>query len=356
MEKSYALIMAGGIGSRFWPKSRQKVPKQFLSLVDQNSMIQSVAERIRSMVADNRIYVVSTSEHVPLLQKQLSWLLPSQVIAEPFGKNTAPCIGLSALFLLQRDPDAVMIVLPADHLVQKAENFRQTLAHGVQLVRQNPGALVTIGITPSYAATGYGYIQKGATLQDNVFRVRRFTEKPKLSKATAMYQSGDFLWNSGIFIWRAQTILDRIRTFMPELYRGLQEISPAMGPQNVKKKIRHVYKKVKAESIDYGVMEHAENVLVIEGNFGWNDVGSWEEVYKTLDKDSNGNVLKGHTILKDVKNSYVETSGRLVAVVGVENMIVVDTPDALLICAREKSQDVKWIVEKLKKSGQKNHL
>ncbi|MBN2000731.1 mannose-1-phosphate guanylyltransferase [candidate division KSB1 bacterium] len=356
MENSYALIMAGGIGSRFWPKSRQRMPKQFLNLVDRQSMIQSVSERIQSMIPKEKIFVVSTREHVEILQKQLSWLLPSQIIYEPYGKNTAPCIGLSAIVLSKRDPDAIMIVLPADHLITETKLFQKTLQQGLKLIEQNPDVLVTIGITPTFAATGYGYIQKGEKQRESIYRVKKFIEKPKLDKATKIWRSGDFLWNSGIFIWRAGTILDRIHKYMPDLFFSLQEIVPAIGSKDMDQVLKRVYKNIKSESIDYGIMEKSENVLVIEGSFGWNDVGSWEEVYKVLKKDSAGNVSRGKAILKDVKNSYIESSDRVVAVVGLENIIVVDTPDALLICAREKSQDVKWIVEKLKKSDRKKHL
>ncbi len=358
MENTYAVIMAGGAGTRFWPKSRKALPKQYLNLFGKETMIQMVAKRLHNLLPKERIYVVSTKEQEPLLRSQLDWLPPLNIIYEPFGKNTAPCIGLSAIFLNHRDPDAVMIVLPADHLIRNTERFLEILSEGVSLVREFPNALTTIGIQPTYPATGYGYIQKGDKVDghDEVYQVRAFAEKPTLDVAEKFFASGEFFWNSGIFIWQTKTILTYLESLMPDLYQGLCQIKAAMDKDNLPQVIETVYKQIRSDSIDYGVMEKASNVLVLKGDFGWSDVGSWEEVYNISEKDADGNVVKGKPIYKDVTNSYIEVGDRVVAVIGVDDLIIVDTEDALLICKKDKSQEVKWVVEKLKHQRLKKYL
>jgi mannose-1-phosphate guanylyltransferase len=359
MENTYALIMAGGVGSRFWPKSRNCSPKQYLTLVGTHSMLQAAARRMRSLVSKKRIFVVTTLAQHDILQRQLPWIAPDHLIVEPFGKNTAPCIGLSAIHIQSADPDAVMIVLPADHLISDEKAFHALLRRGVELVYEHPGALITIGIEPAYPATGYGYIQRGRLIESRAgraFQVRAFAEKPNREVAEQFFHSGEFLWNSGIFIWRVQTILNYLEELMPDLYDSLCTIRSALGSPDLASVTEKTYKQIYSDSIDYGVMEKAKDVYVLEGDFGWSDLGSWEEVYNVSDKDQNGNVVKGEPILKGVRGCYIESDKRQIAMIGAENLIVVDTPDALLICDREHSQDVKWLVEKLKQNGLENLL
>jgi mannose-1-phosphate guanylyltransferase len=359
MEKTYALIMAGGVGTRFWPKSRKSLPKQYLNLLGRETLIQAVCNRLQVIVPTDRIYVVSTKNQVPLIKAQLPWLQSSHLILEPFGKNTAPCIGLAALHLVQRDPEAVMMILPSDHLVSDTDKFAQVLQDAVGLVRKNPEALATIGIEPAYPATGYGYIQRGAQLDlpsGRAFRVRAFAEKPTAEVAEQFISTGEFLWNSGMFIWRAANILHYIEDLMPDLSAGLKEIEKAIGTAKEAQVTERVYKQIHSDSIDYGIMEHASNVMVLEGNFGWSDVGSWEEVYKISAHNEEGNVVVGDPIIKNCRNCYIEAGGRVVAAIGLEDLIIVDTPDALLICRQDQSQEVKWVVEKLKHSGQQKVL
>jgi mannose-1-phosphate guanylyltransferase len=359
MENIYAVIMAGGVGTRFWPKSRKAIPKQYLNLTGRQSMIQMSVSRIQEILPDENIYVVSTRDQESILTSQLDWLPKSNIIFEPFGKNTAPCIGITAIHLIKKNPDAIMIVMPADHLISETQQFILTLKAGVELVQKSQDALITLGIKPTFPATGYGYIQKGASIQADpitAYEVRAFAEKPTLDVAEKFYHSGEFYWNSGIFIWRADTILAYLESLMPDLYQGLCQIAAAIGKSDLESVTEMVYKQIYSESIDYGVMEHASKVLVIEGDFGWDDVGSWEAVYDISKKDENGNVVKGNAILKDVKNSYIESTERLVSILGVDDLIVIDTPDALLVCKRKKSQDVKWVVEKLKLDEQTNYL
>jgi mannose-1-phosphate guanylyltransferase len=347
--------MAGGIGSRFWPKSRKQFPKQYLNLYGTNTMIQDAAERFRQILDKDRILIITTKDQKSILLSQIPWLPPENILYEPMGKNTAPAIGLSAVHIIKRNADAKMIVAPADHLIQKKEQYLKVFKRGISLLDEFPNSLLTIGIAPTYPATGYGYIQKGQQIDTNgihISKVKAFAEKPSLDVAQKFYESGEFVWNSGTFMWRADTILKKIDDLMPDLYDSLLKIKSAIGTPNADQVTANVYKEIFTESIDYGIMEHASNVFVLEGTFGWNDLGSWEEVYKIAKKDKNGNVIHGDPVIKNVENSYIETSDRTVALVGVKDLIVVDTPDALLICNKENSQDVKWVVERLKQNGQ----
>ncbi len=359
LQNTFAVVMAGGIGSRFWPKSRRILPKQFLALLDKETLIQATCNRLTAWLAAEAIYVVSTASHLPRVHEQLKWLKRANIIHEPFGKNTAPCIGLAALHLRRRSADAVMIVLPADHHISRTDRFTDALQAAVTLVRQQPEALITIGIDPTYPATGYGYIQRGEAFDFNhsqAFHVRAFAEKPTLEVAAQFFSSGEFLWNSGIFIWRCQAILNNIEQLMPDLFAGLMEIDRAIGQANYSQVLERVYKQIHSDSIDYGVMEQASHVLVLEGDFGWSDVGSWDEVYQRSEKNPDGNVVLGEPILKDVSHCYIESGQRAVAVLGVSDLVIVDTDDALLICNRNKTQDVKWVVEKLKHNEKLEYL
>ncbi|MBN2411559.1 mannose-1-phosphate guanylyltransferase [candidate division KSB1 bacterium] len=359
MENTIALIMAGGGGTRFWPKSRQSIPKQFLSLLGNETMLQLTANRLTNLVDRSNLYIVSTKEQKRLINEQLPWLLPGNLISEPFANNTAPCIGLSALHIQQKNPDTIMVVSPADHLITDNEKFIKVIQNGIRMVRQNPGYLVTIGIEPTYPSTGYGYIQKGEPLETfngKSYRVRTFAEKPDRDIAQKFYHSKEFYWNSGIFIWHVDTILQHFQQLLPEIYFGLNQIKKALGSKTENKITENVYNKLYNQSIDYGILEKAEHVIVMEGGFGWSDIGSWEEVYKISSKDECGNVSKGDILLKDVNNCYIETTGKTACLVGVDDLIIVDTDDALLICKKELSQEVKWIVEELKKRGKEKHL
>ncbi len=344
----FALIMAGGKGKRFWPKSREKHPKQILKMFGDNTMIQSTVERLKPLIPDNRIFVVSIETQISLLKKQLSRLSAKNFIIEPKGKNTAPCIGLSALFMEKIDPNGVMAVFPADHVITNEVEFLKTLKVGARVAVEKD-SLVTIGIEPTYPATGYGYIQFNNDLgridDIEVLKVKTFAEKPNLATAERFLSSGDFLWNSGVFIWKIKTILKAIEEHLPHLYDGLLEIRENIGSRKESETINRVYCQIKSISIDYGVMEHAQDVVVLKGRFGWTDMGSWDEFYKYCSKDDHENVLVGEHILKDSRGSYIDAPNKCVAVIGVDNLVVIDTEDALLICPRERAQEVQEIVE-----------
>lgn len=354
-----AVIMAGGSGTRFWPRSRERMPKQLLSLVNERSMLQNTIDRLGDLVTPEQVLVVSTATQADAIRQQLSHIPEENILVEPKGKNTAPCIGLAALHARRRDPDSVMVVLPADHLIEGEEEFRQVLRTGERLARETE-ALVTIGIKPTYPSTGYGYIQFGDLLDDRdgvqAYRVKTFAEKPTLEVARRFLESGDFLWNSGIFIWKTETILRHIEELLPELYNGLLEIEKALGTPEEAEVVKRVYCQIRSVSIDYGVMEHAKNVIVLKATFSWNDLGTWEEVYKISPKDENGNAITGLVVHKDTKNSLIDSPHRLIATLGVENLVIVDSGDAILICHRDKAQEVRDVVEILRRKGLKEYL
>lgn len=344
----FGLIMAGGKGKRFWPKSRERHPKQLLKIIGEKTMIQSTVDRLKPAIPEDKIFVVSTEAQIGLLKKQLTGLPSKNFIIEPKGKNTAPCIGLAALYMERIDPNGVMAVFPADHLITNQDAFLKTLKTGAKVAAER-GSLVTIGIEPTYPATGYGYIQFNDELGKingvEAFKVKTFAEKPNLATAERFLSSGDFLWNSGVFIWKIATILAAIEEFLPHLYDGLLEIRETIGTRKEAETINRVYCQIKSISIDYGVMEHARDVVVLKGQFGWNDLGSWDEVYNFHKKDENENVLLGEHIVKDSRGNFVDAPQKCVALIGVDNFVVVDTDDALLICPRERAQEVQEIVE-----------
>ena len=355
----YVVIMAGGVGTRFWPRSRFKQPKQLLNILDKRTMIQSTVDRLDGLVPESHIYIVTTEPQKDEIKNQLTFLNSENLVIEPRGKNTAPCIGLAAVLLKHKDPNAVMAVLPADHRINQSERFREVLAAAEEMAKNND-SLVTIGINPTYPSTGYGYIQYNSQITEKngipVYKVKTFAEKPDLKTATLFLNSGDFLWNSGMFVWKAQTILNEIEESIPELYEGLKEIEKYLGTDLQQEVINRVYCQIKSISIDYGVMENASNVYVLRGDFDWNDVGSWEEVYKISPKDKNNNVIIGDNLAKDTKNCLIDSPNKFVATIGIENLIIVETEDALLICQRDNAQNVKELVDIMKRKNMNQFL
>ncbi|RME00009.1 MAG: mannose-1-phosphate guanylyltransferase [Calditrichaeota bacterium] len=347
-----ALIMAGGSGTRFWPKSRKKHPKQLLSIYGKETMLQQTVNRLKPAVPVEKIFIVSTQSQIEEIQKQLPQIPPQNIIVEPVGKNTAPCIGLGALYMRRVDPEEVMVVLPADHLITKEELWLQQLQQA-EAVARHTNALVTIGIRPSYPSTGYGYIQFTNDVVNidsiSAYKVKTFAEKPNYETACRFLESGDFLWNSGIFIWKISTILREIEEHLPEIHDALNKIDQAIGTPKEKETIDFIYRQIRSISIDYGVMEYAKEVYVLAGNFGWNDLGSWNEVYEIQPKDEQKNVAKEHHVLLDTRGCLVDVNNKVVAAIGLKDMIIVDTEDAMLICPRDRAQDVREVVEALKR-------
>jgi mannose-1-phosphate guanylyltransferase len=350
----YAVIMAGGVGSRFWPSSRKSKPKQFLNLIGGKSMLQYTIERIKPLIPEERILIVTNSDYAELVQSQLPSLPAENIIGEPVAKNTAPCVAIAASILQQRDPDAVMVVLPADHYITQPDKFLDILRAGLEKASGGPN-LVTIGITPHRPETGYGYIQTDVAHAGNgieILQVKTFAEKPDLKTAISFMESGDFLWNSGMFMWSSKTILDQFFTHLPAIHREIEAFE-SQATRDFDKALNTFYQGVPSISIDYGIMERADTVFVIPGEFGWSDVGSWLAVFELGEKDAQGNVVTGATaIFEDSQNCMVKTSeNKLVAVVGLQGIGVVDTGDTLLITRLDQSQDVKKIVDALDNRG-----
>lgn len=357
----YSVIIAGGKGTRFWPLSRVQKPKQLLKIFGTKSLIAETANRVAPLSGAKQTLVITIADQLVATRKELRSLPKNNFLAEPQGRNTAPCIGLAALEVMRRDPKAVMIVLPADHWVPDAKAFRKTIEKAVALAKSHD-QLVTIGIRPAYPETGYGYIMKGASLGAKAggFRVKKFTEKPKLAMAQRLMRQGS-LWNSGIFIWKAATLLQLMARYMPELYQGLRKIKQAASGKSLasadprlKKLIAAEYKKMPSVAIDVGVMEPAsgeQKVLTVDADFGWSDVGSWAAVHRMLHRDSNGNAGHGQWIGYGASNCLVHAPDRLVVLLGIKDAVVVDTPDALLVGDMNRSQEVREVVDELHKKG-----
>ena len=355
-----AVIMAGGKGERFWPESRVDMPKQFLSLTeDGKSMIQHTVERLEGLVEYENMYVVTNKNYKELIQKHVPQIPVENIITEPVAKNTAPCIGLAAVHIAKKDPEAKMMVLPSDHLIKYNEMFLDTLRIALE-VSEEDNSLVTIGITPSYPETGYGYINftKGDLPSEmkNIYRVKKFEEKPNLEKAKDYLVSGKYLWNSGMFVWKASTILNCIESFIPELHSGLMEISETINTEKYEETLEKIFSCFPSESIDYGVMEKAENIYTIPGNFGWDDVGSWLSLERIKHTNQDGNVVDGNVITIKTSNSIIQGKSKLIAAVGLEDVIIIDTDDAILICNKSHSQEVKDVINNLKICNRTEYL
>lgn len=350
---TYAIIMAGGVGTRFWPKSRESRPKQFLKFFDEQTLFQNTVDRIAEIIPHERILVVTNAQYVDLVQQQIPDLPAENIIGEPVGKNTAPCIALAATIVKERDPEGTMIVLPSDHFITKPQKFLSVLQAAV--AKANDGDnLVTIGIEPNRPETGYGYIQYNTGKKEefdgtSVHEVITFAEKPDMETAVNFLKSGDFLWNSGMFVWRASTILNEIKVDLPHLYNLTDDFATSTKKDGIHKALNIFYRNANDISIDYGVMEKASTVYVVPGDFGWNDVGSWMAVYELEEKDKHGNVIKVPVSrLINSNNCYVSSStNRFVALVGLQGVAIVDTEDALLVARLDAAQDVKKVVESL---------
>lgn len=359
----YAVILAGGSGTRFWPLSRERFPKQLLQISGGGTLIQQTVRRVLKSVPPSRICVVTNPVQAESLQLQLEDVrgdIVRNFILEPIGRNTAPAIGFAALCLSRRDPHAVMLTLPADHIIPNVAKFTQAVSFGVTLAEA--GHLVTFGIRPTRAETGYGYIQpavrKPLGTQKGLtgYKVTRFIEKPTLAKAQEYVRQGKFLWNSGIFLWKVETVLEALSQHEPALFRGLSKVEDMLYAHKDEHSILRQYKKLKAVSIDHGIMEQSAKAAVIPVSFPWSDVGSWASLNEVSPVDKQGNVRTGNVIGVDCHNSILYGGQRLIAAIGLSDMVVVDTPDATLVCPKSRSQEVKDLVGVLKRKGSSVHL
>ncbi len=355
----YAVIMAGGSGTRFWPLSKSKTPKQLLNLTGDRTLIQKTIHRIKPIIILKNIFIITANSQVKKIKVQITEIPPQNIIDEPFGKNTAPCIGLAAIHIKRRDPEGVMVVMPADHLIKNEGKFREIISLGARIASERD-CLITLGIKPSYPETGYGYIHAGEEFvksgKAKIFRINRFVEKPDIRRARRFVNSGDYFWNGGVFIWKVETILEMIKRFLPDLYSGLAEIEKALGTKREKKVIRDVYSRVEGISIDHGIMEKAKNTVVIPCDIEWNDVGTWMALYDILEKDNFNNAVVGKHVGIDTDGCVIHSPKKIVATIGIKDIVIVATRDAVLVCPKEKAQDVKKIVELLKSKGLKEYL
>ncbi|MDD1632890.1 MAG: mannose-1-phosphate guanylyltransferase/mannose-6-phosphate isomerase [Methylococcaceae bacterium] len=358
----YAVIMAGGSGTRFWPLSREKMPKQLLKIGGEDTLIQQTVDRVLPLIEQKNVFIVTNADLAVDIGTQLtarfggSW--DRNFILEPEAKNTAPALGLSALHLNRIDPDGIMIVLSADHAIRNVEAFRTCIATAAKAAAKD--YLVTLGIKPNRPETGFGYIKAGQPCQeagvDGVCRVERFVEKPDLATAQGYLASGHYYWNSGMFVWKVRTFLREIERHMPSLFVGLEQVRKSIGSGTETETIRGMFARLQSVSVDYGVMEKTDRAAVVPADIGWSDVGSWTALEEVTDKDASGNIIAGNVIDIDSTDSVIYADKRLVATIGLRDMIVVDTPDATLVCSRERAQDVKKVVDELKRRKAEERL
>lgn len=358
----HAVIMAGGSGTRFWPKSTRKKPKQFLSLFGDETMLQSTVRRIESLIPAERVWVITNQRYVDLVQSQLPDIPKENIIGEPVAKNTAPCVAAATALIQQKDKDATMAVLPADHLITDTDAFLSVLQAAADKAESSK-ALVTIGIKPTRPETGYGYIEFDKESTESVDghkakRVKQFREKPDITTARQFIYASRFLWNSGMFVWTASAISGQFEKHQPEIFKAMSTLRDHLGESNGEA-INSFYQGCPSISIDYGIMEKADDVFVIPGDFGWNDVGSWKALYELGKKDESGTVVRANQyVTEEASNNLIHSeNGKIIALVGVENLAVVETDEAILVCNLDNAQGVKQVVNKLdKKEGAQDYL
>jgi len=357
----YSVIMAGGAGTRLWPLSRRGRPKQSLRLIGERTMFQHTVDRLDPLFPIERVFVVTSATIAEVLRPQVPALPAGIFILEPSGRDSAPAAGLAAIRLLEEDPDAIMVMLTADHYISDTEQFRSVLAAAAEVAAD--GTIVTLGIRPTHAAIGYGYVAAGEalTIVDGfrVYRSAGFTEKPDLATAIRFVEDGRYSWNSGMFIWRADRLMAEYRSQLPDLYDSLISIATDLGTRSGEDVLCAEWEGIRRISIDYGIMERADNVAVVPAELGWSDIGSWASLLDILEGDEGGNVFQAATLSLDTKNTLIRSEpgeGRLIAAIGLNDMIIVDTPDVLLVCPRERSEQVREIVRRLEAESALNYL
>lgn len=356
----YAAIIAGGSGTRLWPKSRQDKPKQFQSLYSDTTLLQDTVSRLEPLIPRENIFIIANQAHEAIIKEQLPWLSPDNFVGEPIGKDTAPAVGVMATLIHRRDPDAIMLVSPADHVILKQKAFLRILEVAEQVASEGPN-LVTIGIKPTAPETGYGYIQMSENhrhMDDiDVHEVISFKEKPDLKTAEEYLLSWHYVWNSGMFVWSVKTVLDLFRDHAPEIYKLLMRYDSVIEKPEESKVFDQIYDAFPRISVDYAILEHAKNIYVIPASIGWSDLGSWASLHEVKEPDEDGNVVIGDHLGLDTHNCLIHAEqGRLITTVGVDNLIIVDAGDALLVLPQGRAQDIKHLLEELKKEGKTRFL
>lgn len=358
----HALIMAGGSGTRFWPASRNLRPKQLLDLAGPRSMIQETVDRVGDLVPPERCLVITNERLVPEIRRQLAQLPAAAILGEPCKRDTAPCVGLAAFLMMRRDPEAVMAVMPADHVITPTNAFLSALRHANDLVSEQPDRLVTFGVRPTYAAESFGYIEQGPELDSQAqriptYRVARFHEKPRAEVARQYLQQGGYFWNSGIFVWKAATILQELAQNDPPMHAHLARIAESEGTPGFLPTLQSEFAAIQGRSIDYAVMENAREVVMVEAPFAWDDVGSWQAIARRQTADADGNLATGRFLGIDTRNTIVRTDPQhLVVTIGIEDCVIVHTPDATLVVRRDQEENVRQAVKQLEQLGWDEYL
>ena len=357
----HAVIMAGGGGTRFWPRSRKARPKQFLTLTGDRSLLQMAMDRIEALAPPERTWVITGEAYRAETANQLPSLPADRIVGEPCGRDTAPCIGLGAALIAREDPDAVMLTTPADHVIEPVQEFRRAVLAAAQTAEEHPSALVTFGIPPTFPSTGYGYIQRGPEMASrngiSICRVRGFREKPNADLAERFVASGEYYWNSGIFVWKAAAVLDQLHEQRPALYTAVRRIADAWTGPNRQAVLRSEYEAMSKVSIDFAVMEHAPDVLVAQAPYRWDDVGSWLALERMNPQDADGNTVLGEFCGVNTKGCViVGDAGRMIGAIGVENLLIIQDGDATLVADRREESAVKKLVELLQQKRLEKYL
>jgi len=355
----YAMILAGGIGERLWPYSRKARPKHLIPLFGRRTMIQMTVDRLEGLVDESNIFIITNEEQKTMIQRQLPNIEPGHIIAEPFGRNTAAAVALGAVFIQHKDPEGIMIVLSSDHLIKNTGVFQRTLLDCTKAARED-GRLAIMGVPPTYPNTGYGYIKIGDALscgtETKLWRVDSFKEKPDLETAEQYFASGEYFWNTGMFIWKTTTIMEEFRKHMPGLYEGCQKIRQSIGTNEVKTIVEQVYSKLDKVPIDIGIMEKAEDVVVARAEFDWDDIGSWKSMENHMEPDPDGNVSNCEFDQVDSKGLVVMAEEGFVGAVGVKDLIIVRSGDAVMVCSKERAQNVKKLIGKMMQDNYTEYL
>lgn len=363
--QKFSVIMAGGGGTRFWPLSRREMPKQLLNLTGKDTMVNETIDRIKENVPEENIFIVTNVTQAPLMEEVTTGKIHKEnILAEPAARNTAACIGYAAIEIMKKHGDGIMCVLASDHYIKNKESYKEVMDFAMELAEKT-NRLVTIGIKPTSPSTGYGYIKYNKKLKEvghtigeksgkriAAYPVADFVEKPSLPTAKAYIDQGCYLWNSGMFVWKVSVILEYFKELLPDVYECLMEIEEAIGTEKEQEVLNRVYPKIPKISVDYGIMERAEDVIMLEGDFGWSDVGSWDAMDTLYDADENNNVAYGEQQIHiGSKNCITYGQNKLIATIGLDNIVIVETEDAILVCNKDKAQDVKKIVEILEEQG-----
>jgi mannose-1-phosphate guanylyltransferase len=356
----FATILAGGGGTRFWPLSRQEMPKQLLNISGNDIMLNDTIERFKGIIPQENTVIVTNRSQAALLESIMhSSVLKGNILIEPVARNTAASILFAALSIEKFHGESLMVVLPSDHHITDEDQFRTTLDEACTVAMETD-KIVTIGIKPTFPSTGYGYISyENEPLSTNpvaVYEVAEFVEKPNFKRAQAYLSSGNYLWNSGMFIWKTSVIIENFKRYLPRLYKTMLPISEYLGTEQEEEVINRIYPTLQNISIDYGILERCDDVVVLSGNFGWNDVGSWDALGAIFPPDESGNIVKANHMGIDTRNSIIYGNGRLITTIGIDGLIIADTEDALLICPKDKAQSVKEIVDMLKEKGMKEYM